>query len=70
MTSVEKNGGQTPLHLAKYYGLLASHGQPAMGYVQKLVVELAKSAQVQDLRPLTHGGLLELPPVVKFCILW
>lgn len=60
VTSVEKIGGQIQLHPDKYYGLLASYGQPAMGYVQKLAVELAKSTRVQDLRPLTHGGLLDL----------
>ena len=60
VTSVEKISGQTQLHRDEYYQLLASHGQPAMGYVQKLAVALAESARVQDLCPLTHGGLLEL----------
>jgi hypothetical protein len=55
-----KNCGQTPICPSKYYGLLASYGQPALGYVQKCAVVLSEGAEVQDLRPLTGSRLLEL----------
>jgi len=60
VSSVEKIAGQTPICPSKYFGLLASHGQPALGYVQKCAVVLSEGAEVQDLRPLTGSRLLEL----------
>jgi hypothetical protein len=60
VAAMKKNGGETPICPTKYYQELASEGQPAIGYVQKCAVVLARAAKVKDLCEMDDATLVEL----------
>ena len=60
VAAMKKNRGETPICPTQYYQELASGGQPAIGYVQKLAVVMARAAGLKDLRELDDATLVEI----------